>query len=117
MAFMIENHEIYQKSLNFADKMMDVTEALPSKHHHIIDQLNRASLSVSLNLAEGNGRWHKKERKEFFWIARGSIQECVPILELCRRKNFISTELHTSFLNELEAMANMIAGLIKGIDE
>ena len=81
---------------------------------HLADQLGRASLSISLNIAEGNGRWHAKERKNFFWIARGSVFECVPLLELCKRDKLITDEDHTSLKAELEVLAKMLTALIKG---
>jgi four helix bundle protein len=49
---------------------------------HLRDQLNRASSSVALNLAEGSGRNSKKEQKRFFSIAFASLRECQAILDL-----------------------------------
>ncbi|HEY6363652.1 MAG TPA: four helix bundle protein [Candidatus Binatia bacterium] len=45
---------------------------------------------MSLNIAEGNGRWHVRERRNFFRIARGSAFECVPLVKLCRRKKLMT---------------------------
>src|SRR5690606_1438083 len=55
-------------------------------HGFLVDQLNRASLPVAANIAEKNGRFTKADRRSFFGIARGSLQECVPLLELARAK-------------------------------
>ena len=76
----------------------------------------RLSPSISLNIAEGNGRWHTKSRVNFFGIARGSVFECVPLLELCRREKLLTEEDCTSLKGELEAMAKMLSALLKGAE-
>ncbi len=117
MAFMFEKLEVYQKSVDFAEHVSNLTDTFPKGYYYLVDQLNRASLSVAANLAEGNGRWHKAERKQFFWIARGSAQECVPLLELAKRKKFVKAETHQELLTELESINKMIVGLIKGMEK
>jgi four helix bundle protein len=79
--------------------------------------LNRAALSIATNLAEGNGRFTKADRKHLFAIARGSTQECIPLLELARRRGLISDEDHIVLLGELETIGKMISGLIAGIEK
>ena len=118
MGFMFENLEVYKRAVDLAEKISGLTESFPPKgHSHLIDQLRRASLSISLNIAEGNGRWHVKERKNFFWIARGSVFECVPLLELCKRKGLITDENCGDLKQELESLAKMLSALIKGADK
>jgi four helix bundle protein len=56
MGFMFEKLEVYQRALDLAGKISGLTEGFPEKHHHLLDQLRRASLSICLNIAEGNGR-------------------------------------------------------------
>ena len=48
------------------------------------DQLDRASSSIVLNLAEGHGRTTAKDRARFYQIAYGSLRECQAILDLSR---------------------------------
>lgn len=81
-----------------------------------MDQLNRASLSIAANIAEGNGRFTKPDRRNFFGIARGSVQECVPLLELAARREILSREDHHMLKARLEEIARMLSGLIKGLD-
>ncbi|MFH1371477.1 MAG: four helix bundle protein [Planctomycetota bacterium] len=116
MAFMFEKLEVYQKAIDFADRITRLTEQFPRGYYFLIDQLNRAAMSISTNIAEGNGRFTKADRRNFFTIARGSVQECVPLLELCLRRGFIKEEVNNRFRNELEVLAKMISGLIKGLD-
>jgi four helix bundle protein len=82
----------------------------------VVDQLNRAALSIATNLAEGNGRYTKPDRKNFFVIARGSVQECVPLLEIASRRGFVSPEGHRALKESLEEMFRMISGLISGLE-
>lgn len=65
MAFAFENLLVYQKSVDFADQVCDLTEPFSARYNHLADQLNRASLSISPNIAEGNGRFTKPDRKCF----------------------------------------------------
>ncbi len=65
-------------------------------------QLNRAALSIAANIAEGNCRFTMADRRNFFGIARGSTQECVPLLELARQRQLLSIEEHTSLNDRLE---------------
>ena len=116
MAFAFEKLLVYQKSVDFADAVCDLTEQFPARYNHLADQVNRASLSIASNIAEGNGRFTKPDRKHFFGIARGSVQECVPQLELARRRKLVSDELHAKLKEQLEEISRMLSGLINGLD-
>jgi four helix bundle protein len=83
----------------------------------ILDQMTRASLSIPLNIAEGSGRWHKKEKIQFLRIARGSVFEIVPIIEIMRRRRFLDFELYKKSYGELQIMAKMLTGFINSIEE
>lgn len=113
MAFIFERLVVYQEAINLAEKIGKLTEEFPRGSYYLSDQLNRAVVSISLNIAEGNGRYHKNDRNQFFYIARGSVHECVPLVELACRKGLISTEEKTELFAGLEAIAKMISGLIK----
>jgi len=117
MAFAFEKLQVYQKSVDFADHIAALTESFPRGYGFLADQLNRASLSIAANLAEGNGRFTKPDRKNFFGIARGSVQECVPLLELARRRGLLDDAGHGKLKDDLEEIAKMISGLIAGLDK
>ena len=51
------------------------------------DQLERASLSVAANLAEGSGKSGSKERRRFFRIAMGSLRESQALLEIAEQES------------------------------
>ena len=117
MGFSFEKLHVYQKSIDFADRICAATEEFPRGYGFLVDQLNRASLSIAANIAEGNGRFTKPDRKNFFGIARGSVQECVPLLELAARRNLLSDETHQELKTQLEEIARMLSGLINGLEK
>jgi four helix bundle protein len=117
VAFAFEKLLVYQKAVDFADEVCRRTESFPRGYGFLVDQLNRASLSIAANIAEGNGRFTKPDRRNFFGIARGSIQECVPLLELAARREILSRNDHDMLKSRLEEVARMLSGLIKGLSE
>src|SRR5580704_12585317 len=116
MAFAFEKLLVYQKAITFADPICTITRALPSGYFFLGDQLSRASLSIAANIAEGNGRFTKPDRRNFFGIARGSVQECVPLLELAMRRGLLTSDQQCSMKSQLEEIARMLSGLIKGLE-
>jgi len=117
MPFMFENLQVYQKAVDLADRMASQSENFPRGYYFLTDQLNRAVISIATNLAEGNGRFTKADRKHFFTIARGSVQECVPLLELARRRGLIKQADHNALKTNLEEISKMLSGLINGLDK
>ncbi|MEX0677905.1 MAG: four helix bundle protein [Pirellulales bacterium] len=116
MPFAFEKLQVYQKAISFADEICTLTRDLPRGYFFLADQHNRAALSIAANIAEGNGRFTKADRRNFFGIARGSVQECVPPLELAARRGLIKTTQHAQFKSQLEEISMMLSGLIKGLD-
>ena len=116
MAFTFEKLFVYQKAVAFADAVCTLTRGFPRGYFFLSDQLNRAALSIAANITEGNGRFTKPDRRNFFGIARGSVQECVPLLELGLRQKLLVADRHQELKNNLEEIARMLSGLIKGLD-
>ena len=112
MPFLVEKLSVYQKAVDFAEAIGHVTETFPRGHTYLADQLNRAATSISANLAEGNGRYHRPDRRKFFFISRGSAFECLPLLELARRKNLLADERHQVLYGQLEEISKMLSGLL-----
>lgn len=112
MPFMFENLEVYKKAIDIADELSTLTESFSKGNYYLSDQLNRASLSIATNIAEGNGKYHKADRINFFRIARGSAFECIPILELCKRKKLIKAEETKVFKERLDEICKMLTGLM-----
>ena len=112
MPFLVEKLEVYQKSVDFADRISGFTESFPKGKYYLADQLNRASLSIPANVAEGNGRFLPKDRRNFFIIARGSVLECLPLLDIAKRRALVESQTHAELLQDLETISKMLSGLI-----
>lgn len=81
MAFSHEKLIVYQKSLVFNK----VAQSLINKHGikgDLKDQLTRAAHSITLNIAEGNGKFSKKDRANFLQRSQGSALECAATIDL-----------------------------------
>jgi len=116
MAFAFERLDVYKKAMDFADNACQLSSTFPRGFYFLADQLNRAGMSIAANLAEGNGRFTKADRKHFFGISRASVHECVALLELARRRELVPVGQHAKLKADLEEIARMLSGLIKGLD-
>ena len=118
MAFIFEKLIVYQKSLELVEEIEKLRRERERKiPHALMDQLFRACLSIPLNIAEGNGRWHKGDKRNFFWIARGSVFECVPLVQLLQRSQFISEGEYTALYARLEELSKMVTGLVQRFEQ
>src|SRR6516162_7368770 len=77
------------------------------------DQLDRASTSIPLNIAEGNGKYSPKDRCRFFDIAHGSALECAAGLDVLVAKAKLTPEQIRPGKERLQRIVRMLMGLIK----
>jgi four helix bundle protein len=84
------------------------------------DQLDRASVSVVLNIAEGSGRFTPTEKAHFYLIARGSAMECLAALSLLQARSLVSPELYRRsrpLLTRVVAMLTRLAATMQARSE
>lgn len=118
MVFMFEKLGVYKKSMSFVVNVYALCGSLGQlRDRTLIDQLQRAALSVPLNIAEGNGRIHSREKRQFFFTARASLLECVPVLQLCREVQFLEPKKFDDLYLMAEEIGKMLSGLIKSVKE
>ena len=84
-------------------------------HKTVVDQLWRASFSNPLNIAEGSGRFSKKDRKNFFVISRSSVFEVVAILDLLNDAHSISSSEFEEFCAKAEELSKILYAMIKNL--
>src|SRR5687768_9079783 len=92
--FTFEDLKVYQRALDFVDKVYSVTEKYPSSEKfNLISQFQRASVSISLNVAEGNGASFKENLK-YLGIASRSLKECVVCTTISFRRSYVDKQVH-----------------------
>lgn len=106
-----ERLKVYQQALQFVVWVGPIIEKLPGKLA-ARDQLDRASTSIVLNLAEGNGKRSHPDRCRYFDIARGSTVECAACLDVLVRRNHLDADLAAAGKAILVEVVSMTAGLI-----
>ena len=88
-----EKLHVYRASIDFIVWLQKIMPDIP-KRHAVYDQLDRASTSISLNIAEGNGKSLPRDRCRFFEIARGSALECAAALDVLAAKGIFREKKH-----------------------
>src|SRR6267378_298135 len=111
-----EKLNVYHRSLKFITWTTDILERVPSKLS-VHGQLDRASTSIPLNIAEGNGRFSSADRCRFFDIARGSTLECAAALDVLVAKKVLTEADIDSGKADLAEMTSMLVGLIRSNSE
>lgn len=117
MGFVFEELVVYQRALKFSVSIIHIIDEIdtPRKHYRLIEQLESSSTSVALNIAEGKGRYSKKEFKQFLYIARGSLYETVTMLQIFTEKNWIKKRDYENLYLEAEEINKMLSGLINSL--
>lgn len=115
--FGFEDLEVWQKAVEFAKLVIDLTEKVETdrKHFRLIEQLESASTSIALNIAEGKGRYSKKEFIQFFYIARGSLYETITLVIIFYKKGWISDGQLEEIKVFGDEIGKMLSSLINSI--
>jgi len=103
---------VYSKAKSLAFDLYQFT-LLSELSPTVKDQLQRASLSIMLNIAEGSSRFSNKGRRNFMIIARGSAIECAAIIDFLITIGVISEILAQEYSERLEEVSKMLFGMIK----
>ncbi len=119
MAFAFEELNVYKRALDFSVSVINIIEDIDTsrKHYRLIEQLESASTSVSLNISEGKGRYSKKEFKHFLYISRGSLYETITMLQIFVKKKWLEQGIYDQLYTEAEEINKMLSGLITSIKE
>ena len=110
--FAREDLEVYRESIAFIAWLSPLLEGM-NRAGEVKDQLDRASTSIPLNIAEGNGKYALKDRCRFFDIAHGSALECAAGLDVLVAKAKVGPEQIRPGKESLQKIVRMLMGLIK----
>jgi four helix bundle protein len=104
----------WQKSKDLTVQIYKLLEE--SKDFGFKDQIQRASLSIMNNIAEGFERKSNKEFSHFLFIAKGSCGEVRSMLTLATELNKIDKDTAEKMKNSAEEISKMLSGLIKSLN-
>jgi len=114
MEYTLEKLEVYLLAESFSDEIWFLVEKWDFFVKDTIGkQLVRAADSISANIAEGYGRYYYKESKQFYFYARGSIQETKAWLSKCRRRQIIPEDACNCMIAAAEKILAKLNAYIK----
>jgi len=116
MNYKLEDLEVYNLSELISDKIWEIVMNWDYFAKDTIGkQLCRASDSISANIAEGYGRYHFKENKNFCYYSRGSILEVKSFLRKSKNRKLISDEIYEVLYSDLQIIHLKLNAYIKYI--
>jgi len=115
--FSFEDLKVWGKSVDFAEMVIQAIDCFetPRKHYRLIEQLEAAATSPAMNIAEGKGRFSKKEFIHYLYIARGSLFETITLLIIVQRMGWVPDDTFHQIKSLGEEITKMINSLIKSV--
>jgi len=111
-----EKLDVYREAIAFCAWTGDLLNSISAKAA-AKDQLDRASTSIPLNIAEGNGKFSGKDRARFLEIARGSALECAAALDVLVARKLAVSEQVESAKENLVRIVQMLMGMLRRFSE
>src|SRR5262245_11548621 len=103
---------VWQKSFELCTRVYEVCTAFPrSETYGLMDQMKRASVSVSSNIAEGQARQHVREFRHFLSIANGSLAELDTQRIIAEQLTFLSPESSSNLDQRITEIRKMLYSL------
>lgn len=110
--------DTWQRAHSCTKKMYVITQSFPKEERFgIRDQLRRASSSIGANIAEGFERYHFKDKRRFYYNARGSIAEMMNFLILSKDLAYVEESIARELITELVVVKKMLNSMINNIQK
>ncbi len=104
----------WQESHKLVLMIYKATDNFPQKEvYSLIDQMRRCGVSIGSNIAEGFSRQSKKEKLQFYYIAKGSLTELQNQLLVARDVQYIDLENFNKMAEQTVIVSKLLSGLIK----
>ncbi len=109
--------KVWQKSMDMAEAVYDLTAYFPEdERYSLTNQIKRSSVSVSSNIAEGQGRGSNRDFQRCLWIANGSLKEMESQLIFAGRRAWITRDQAADAWELAQESGKMLKGLIRSLD-
>lgn len=103
--FRLEDFELYKKAREFRKEVYRLIKLLPVEERFALgQQMRRAAVSVTNNIAEGHGRWYYQENIRFCRISRGSISELIDDFFVCLDEGYGEAAVAEQLKGEAEEL-------------
>ena len=115
-----EKLDVYRLSIGYVAWVYEKCTKLSGVHRSARDRWLRASQSIPLNIAEGNGKTTEADRRRYFEIARGSALECAAIQDVLvvgRGLDKAESHQHKGELDRIAAMLSRLGGRAYSVKE
>jgi four helix bundle protein len=107
---------VWQKAAESAVVVYSVTEKFPqSELYGLTNQMRRAVISITSNIAEGFRRKNPREKRQFYRIADGSLSELESQVEVSHRLKYVPEEDYLNLLSRIDEISRMLSGLISSV--
>ena len=93
------------------------TRKFPREFHYLSDQMNRAGLSIVLNIAEGSAKSSNKDFKRFLQNSLGSATETTAALEIAKDFGLVEEQQYREIVTLLEKVIKQLGGFTKFLDK
>ena len=115
--FGFEKLDVWQKAIELADLIYDATRGFPEyEKYGLANQMRRAAVSVSSNIAEGSGRNSERDFIRFLQISYGSLMEVVSQLKIAEKRGFIEPQNAQRIYDLCEQTSRMLSGLRSSLE-
>ena len=109
-----EDLEVYQAARKFRKAMYLVAKQLPEiEKFGLANQIRRAAVSVTNNIAEGHGRYHYLDQIKFTLHSRGSLEELLDDLNVCEDEQYLTSEEIDSLKADGWRVRQLIDGYVR----
>jgi four helix bundle protein len=110
--FRFEKLDVWHRAVDHASRVYSVTRSFPSDERFgLTNQMRRAAVSVSANIAEGSGRASDIDFARFLEFSYSSLMEVVSEATVAMRQQFLTKELFDGIYQESDELARMLSGL------
>lgn len=117
MEYSFEKLIVWQESRILVKEIYVILKDFPKyEQYALCDQIRRAVISISSNIAEGNAKQSHKEKIHFFEIAFGSLMEVCCQFILARDLEYITTEQYENIKNRIGKVSKLLSGLKSSLE-
>ncbi len=113
--FDFEKLSVYSKATEFVKLTRSSLLSMSHLDRSTKSQLNRAALSIILNIAEGSGRLTKPDKRHFYVIARGSVFECAALFNFLEEEGSLQKDTYQILYTQSEELSKMLFSMIKNL--